>query len=100
MGQLVTIDIPHHLGVAAARARLEMGVGQIAAAVPGGTLVEHRWEGNTLSFVLQAMGQRIAAKLEVHETMVHGIIDLPPLAALFGNAMKSQMLSAGTKLLR
>ncbi len=79
---------------------MDKGIGQIAAFVPGASLLEHHWEGDTLSFVLQAMGQRIAAKLDVLDTTVHAVIDLPPFAALFASKVKSQFLEFGTKLLR
>jgi hypothetical protein len=100
MGEPITLDIPHKLGRAAARQRLENGIGQLATTVPGGSLVEHHWDGDTLSFVMQAMGQRIGAKLEVLDATVHAVIDLPPFAALFANTVRSHLEAAGTKLLR
>ena len=48
MPEPITIDIPHKLGRAGARTKLQAGVGQIAGIVPGGSLREHRWEGDTL----------------------------------------------------
>jgi hypothetical protein len=100
MGEPIVMDIPHQLGRAGARERLEGGVGQIAKAVPGGTLVSHHWSGDTLTFVIEALGQRIGAQLEVLETHVHAIFDLPPLLSLFANSLRSEMLGIGTKLLR
>jgi hypothetical protein len=99
MSDLITLDIPHKLGRAGARQRLDDGIGQLAGTVPGGSLVEHHWEGDTLAFVLQAMGQRIRAELQVLDTTVHAVIDLPAFAALFANTVKSHLEAAGTKLL-
>ena len=61
----ITIDIPHQLGLEGARAKLEQGVGQIAGVIPGGSMRSHRWQGNTLHFEIEALGQRVDTKLEV-----------------------------------
>lgn len=96
----ITIDIPHELGRVAAREKLEKGVGQVAAAVPGGSVRSHHWEGDTLIFEIEAMGQRVGSKLEVFDTRIHAIVDLPPLAALFAEKIKTKLSQVGTKLLR
>lgn len=95
----ITIDIPHELGRVAARERLEQGIGQVAAAVPGGSLRSHHWEGDTLTFEIEAMGQRMGAKLEVFDTRIHAIVNLPPLAALFAEKIKTKLSQVRTKLL-
>lgn len=95
----ITIDIPHTLGLAAARRKLADGVGQIAGFVPGGSLKSHRWEGDTLFFELEALGQRVATKLEVFDTRIHAVVDLPPAAALFANTIRARLGRIGTKLL-
>lgn len=100
MTQPITLDIPHDLGRSGARARLEKGVGQIAGIVPGGSLKEHRWDGDTLYFVIEAMGQRVASRIEVHDANIHAIVDLTPLAGLFAGAIKEQLSQVGTRLLR
>jgi Putative polyhydroxyalkanoic acid system protein (PHA_gran_rgn) len=100
MSEPVTMDIPHQLGRAAARERIEKGVGQLAQVIPGGVLNSHEWDGDTLTFVVEAMGQRVAARLDVLDTRVHAIIDLPAWAGLLAGRVKSKLLGAGTKLLR
>jgi hypothetical protein len=100
MPQPITIDVPHELGRVAAREKLEKGVGQVAAAVPGGSLKSHHWEGDTLIFEIEAMGQRVGAKLEVFDTRIHAIVNLPPLAALFAEKIKTKLSQVGTNLLR
>lgn len=100
MTEPITLDIPHSLGRAVARQRLESGVGQIAGILPGGSLKEHRWEGDTLLFVIATLGQRVAARIDVLESKIHAVIDVPPFAALFANAVKDQLGQVGTKLLR
>ena len=99
MGVPVEMDIPHNLGKAGVRARLDKGIGRIGTMIPGGALVEHHWEGDTMLFTVQAMGQRIASRLETFEDKVHAAIDLPPLMALFANQVKAMLESEAPKLL-
>lgn len=100
MTQPITLDVPHSLGRSGARERLERGTAEIVGIVPGGRLTEHRWDGDTLHFVIEAMGQRVVSRIEVHETNIHAVVDLPPLAALFAKTIQEQLGQVGTKLLR
>lgn len=100
MADPVTIDIPHKLGLAGARAKIDQGLGQIIGVIPGSSLRSQRWEGNTLHFQIEALGQTVAAQVEVFESKVHAIIDLPPLVALFAGKIKGKLAQVGTKLLR
>lgn len=60
----------------------------------------HHWDGDTLLLEIEAMGQRVGAKLEVFDTRIHAIVNLPPLAALFAEKIKAKLSQVGTKLLR
>jgi len=100
MNQPITVDIPHKLGRDAVRARLDKGVGKIAAMFPGGAVVDHRWEGDTLHFTVNAMGQRVASKLDLFDTHVHAVVDLPPLLALFANKIREKLAKDGPALLK
>lgn len=100
MAEPITVDIPHKLGRAGARQRLDQGTGKLAEIIPGGNVTQRKWEGDTLHFVVEAMGQRLAAKIEVHEARVHAVLELPPFAALFAAKFKDKLLGVGTKLLR
>jgi hypothetical protein len=100
MADPITVDIPHKLGQAGARGRIEQGVGQLAQLIPGSAITERHWEGDTLAFSLEGMGQRIAARLDVLEDKVHATIDLPPMLALFAAKIRAKLLEDGTRLLR
>ena len=100
MPQPITVDIPHNLGRIAARQKLDNGVGQIAGIISGGSLKEHRWDGDTLFFVIEALGQRLASKVEVLDASVRATIDLPPFAALLADTIKAKLGGVGRKLLR
>jgi hypothetical protein len=99
MNQPVSLDIPHQLGRAEARARIERGIGKLAGMIPGGAVVDHRWEGEVMYFTVAAMGQRIASKLEPYDDRVHAELDLPPFLALFADKIRAKLEKEGPKLL-
>lgn len=99
MASPVEMDIPHRLGKAGVRARIDKGIGQIGSMIPGGTLVEQRWDGDTLHFTIAAMGQQIDSRLDTFEDKVHAVVDLPPVMALFANQVKIMLQSRAPKLL-
>jgi hypothetical protein len=100
MTQPISMDIPHKHGRDLVRARLDKGVDKIAAVVPGGTVKDHRWEGDTLYFTIEGMGQRVASKLDVFEDRVHATIDLPPFLALFAEKVRAKLAKEAPKLLQ
>ncbi|MEO5866729.1 MAG: polyhydroxyalkanoic acid system family protein [Sphingomonas sp.] len=99
MSEPIEVDIPHKLGAAGARARLESGIGKIAGMFPGGGTVQHRWAGDTMHFTVTAMGQTIASRLEVFDARVHASVDLPPMLALFANKIREKLQRDTPKLL-
>lgn len=100
MPEPITVEIPHELGRAGARARVAGGVGKLADMFPGGGTVEHRWDGDTLDFTVTAMGQRVASRLEVMDDKVRAVVDLPPLLALFADKIRAKLAKEAPKLLR
>ena len=96
----ISLDIPHKLGKAEARDRLDKGVDKIGDYIPGGGAVQHRWENDTLHFTVTAMGQSIACRVGVFEDKVHADIDLPPVLSLFTNKIKGIFGSALPTLLK
>lgn len=99
MTQPISIDIPHKLGREGAKARLAGGFGKLTGYVPGSTVTEHQWDGDTFSFVLEAMGQRVATRMDVTDANVHAVFDLPPMLAMFAGKVRDQLARGGQKLL-
>jgi hypothetical protein len=95
----IELDLPHKLGRAAARARIEQGIGRLASFIPGGTVSEHHWDGDTLSFSVEAMGQRVGSRLTVFDDKVHAVFDLPPMLAMLAAPIRAMLAKEGPKLL-
>lgn len=95
----IEIDLPHKLGRAGARARIESGMGRLASFVPGGTVTEQRWAGDTLHLAIEAMGQRVTSRLTVEEDKVHAVFELPPFLALFADQVRAKLQKDAPKLL-
>lgn len=99
MAQPITLDIPHKHGRDVVRERLDKGIGKLAGMFPGGAVVDHRWEGETMHFTVQAMGQKVASRLELFDAHVHATIDLPPFLSLFADKIRAKLAKEAPKLL-
>ena len=77
MGHPISLDIPHNLGKAGVRARLDGGIGKLGTMIPGGATVSHGWQGDDMVFTVKAMGQEIASRVTIYEDKVHAVVDLP-----------------------
>ncbi len=100
MSEPITIDIPHQLGIVAARAKLDRGAGQIGDIVPGGSIKSYHWEGDTLIFDIGVLGQRVSTSIEVFDAKLHVIVVAPRAISLFADRIKEKLQGLGTKLLR
>lgn len=100
MGQPITLDIPHSLGKAGVRQRLDGKIGRLGDRIPGGARVEHRWDGDTLSFTVHAMGQEVKSSATVFDAHVHAVVDLPGLLSLFAAPIRAAIQSEAPKLLK
>ncbi|WP_298811293.1 polyhydroxyalkanoic acid system family protein [uncultured Sphingomonas sp.] len=99
MTQPIEVDLPHRLGKAAAKQRIEGGFGKLAGFIPGGHVAEHQWTGDTLHFVAEGMGQRVAVRLDVGDSNVHASFELPGFLSMFGEQLRAKLQKEGPKLL-
>ena len=99
MSAPVVADVPHKLGKAEARRRVERGFGKLAGFIPGGQVTRHAWEGDTLRFTVEAMGQRVDATLDVRDALVHARLELPALLGMFAGRSQEALKANGPKLL-
>ena len=94
------VSIPHQLGRAEARRRIETGFSKLAGQLPGGATVrDQRWEGDRLAFGLGVLGQRVSGSVELLEATVTIDIELPGLLGRIAAAFKGRLQEAGQQLL-
>lgn len=100
MNAPIALDIPHQLGKAGVRARIDSRIVQVAAAVPGGSIVEKRWDGDTFHFTVGAMGQNVASRITVYDAHVHAEVDLPAFLLPFAGMLRGAIEQRAPKLLK
>jgi putative polyhydroxyalkanoate system protein len=94
------MSIPHQLGRDEARRRISEQVSRLQSQ-HGSMLerLEQRWEGDTLHFLVAAMGQSVTGTLLVMDRTVDLDIALPWMLSMLASAVKSQIEQQGKKLL-
>lgn len=101
MSKPVTITIPHQLGAAEARRRIEEGFGQLLNQAGGAIKdVQKTWTGDALSFSAQAVGQPISGVLTVFNDSVRMDIVLPGLLGMIAGKITGQVKKQGQLLLK
>jgi hypothetical protein len=99
MSNPVTVDLPHKLGAEEARRRIERNVDKLTDHIPGGAQVGSRWSGNRLDLDIGAMGQQVAAVIDIQESIVRLTVTLPPALAFFGGMLEPLIRKQGTTML-
>ena len=99
MSNPMTVDLPHQLGAEEARRRIERNLGKLTDHIPGGAQVSSRWTGNRLDLDVGAMGQQVAAEIDIQEKLVRLKVTLPPALAFFGGAIEPLIRRQGAAML-
>jgi len=99
MATPITVTIPHQLGRAEARRRIESGFGKIAQVLPGGGKFSERWEGDRLTFGAAAIGQTVAGVVDVLDAAVTIEIELSGVLGLIAGVLKDRLQKMGQLLL-
>ena len=96
----ITISIPHQLGRAEARHRIESGFGKVIHLLPGraGTCSE-RWDGDRMTFGVAAMGQTVSGVVDVLDAAVTMEIELTGVLGMIAGGLKERLQKAGQLLL-
>ena len=100
MSKAITVSIPHALGRAVARRRIDVGFGDFSRHLGGsaGALTKS-WTGDRLDFSLQAMGQAISGFLDVADDAVRVEVLLPGFLAMIAGKVKGTLQKEGQLLL-
>lgn len=100
MATPITVTIPHQLGRAEARRRIQSGFARIVHVLPGGAgTSSERWDGDRLVFGIAAMGQTVAGFIDVQDTAVTMEIELPGVLGVIASGLKDRLQKAGQLLL-
>jgi hypothetical protein len=100
MATPITISIPHQLGRAEARRRIEVGFAKIVQQLPGsGGACSERWDGDRLIFSVGALGQTVAGVVEVLDAAVVMEIELPGVLGMIASGVTGRLQKVGQLLL-
>ena len=101
MSTPTVIDIPHKLTRAEVRHRMRSRIGELPAHVPGGVAeVRSSWPGeDRMALEVAAMGQTLAATIDIEDRVVRVSIALPPMLSFFSGAIASAVRQKGGRLL-
>ena len=101
MATPITVSIPHQLGRAEARRRIETGFAKITHLLPGGAggNCSERWDGDRLIFGVAAMGQTVTGVITVLDAAVTMEVELPGVLSLIAGGLKDRLQTVGRLLL-
>jgi len=99
MSQPIEVDLPHSLGKDEARRRIANNVHKLQEHIPGGAQVQSGWAGDQLNLDVQAMGQQVAATIDVEESKVLLKVLLPGMLGMFSGVIQSALQKKGGVLL-
>lgn len=95
----VTIDIPHSLGAAEARRRLEDGFDKIVSQFGESAKLTRQWSGDRMGFSATVLGQAISGHLDVLADAVRMEINLPNVLAMMAGKIRGKVQKQGQLLL-
>ena len=99
MTQPIDVDLPHNLGKDEARRRIADNIHKLQEHIPGGAEVQSGWAGDKLSLDIKAMGQAVAATIDVMDTKVHLKVLLPGMLGMFAGVIQGALQKKGSVLL-
>lgn len=96
------IAIPHTLGKDEVRRRLKARSGEIAGFIPGGMAdVRTEWPSDDrMTMAISAMGQHMGAQIDIEETQLVFVVDLPPALSFVEPMVAAAIREKGMKLLK
>ena len=99
MTQPIDVDLPHNLGKDEARRRIANNIHKLEQHIPGGARVQSGWTGDQLNLDVAAMGQTVAATIDIMENKVHLKVLLPGMLGMFAGVVQAALQRKGGALL-
>jgi hypothetical protein len=101
MAKPLVVEIPHQIGRAEARRRIDarLGQGRDLVQKAGLTMQDPVWNGDTLAFVVGAMGQTVSGTIAVEDTAARVEVRLPLLLGVFSGKVREVIAAKGGELL-
>lgn len=101
MSKPLIVTIPHQLGAAEARRRLEAGFADMTRKLPGGAAkIDQSWEGDRMVFAALIGGQDIRGTLDVLADAARLEVILPGLLGMLAGKIGGRLKDEGQKLLK
>jgi hypothetical protein len=100
MATPITVSIPHQLGRAEARRRIDGGFSNIVQLLPvRGAVSSQRWEDDRLTFAVPVLGQMVSGVIDVLDNEVRMQIDVPGVVGMIAGGLRDRLQKAGQLLL-
>ena len=100
MSKPISVTIPHQLGRAEARRRVDEGFGDLSRHLGGAAgALDKRWDGDRLNFSMTTMGQSISGHVAVAEAVVTVEVLLPGFLAMIAGKVRGTLQKEGQLLL-
>ena len=95
----ISVDVPHKLGQAEARRRIDANIDKLKDSIPGGSDVRYAWNGDQLGLNVTAMGQEVNARLDVRDAFVRVEMMLPPALGFMRPIIEKALARKGAAML-
>ena len=100
MSTPISVTIPHQLGRAEARRRVDEGFADLARHLGGSAgALEKAWDGDRLNFTLTSLGQSIRGNVGVADAAVTVEVLLPGFLAMIAGKVRGTLQREGQLLL-
>lgn len=99
MSKPVVVSIPHELGRAEARRRIDEGIGRLTSQIGAVGEIRQAWDGDVMRFSLQAIGQTVTGSIDVQDSEARLEVYLPGIFAMIANKVKGKLKEEGQILL-
>lgn len=100
MASPMKFDIPHKLGKAEAKRRIEAGIPKLARHIPGGGTVQADWTGeDRMAMTVTAMGQKVSVDMLVEDAVVRATVAVPLMLSMMAGAISGFVQTSAEKML-